>query len=388
MSKKRVEYSDTFKAEAIAKVKENNGNISQTAKELGIPMNTLANWHRKAERGVLAGTQNYNSELIAALDEIKDLKKTTKNRSRGTRNSKKGNGVLCQESIAKYAFMQENRLKYCIQRMATVFEVSLSGYYDWLKRGMSKRKQHHNRCELLVKSAHMDTQQSYGHERLHQHLTSQGHDISLYMVRQIKQEHGIYCKRHKRSKVTTDSNHNKPVYPNLLEQQFDVAAPNIAWVSDITYIWTNEGWVYLAAFKDLYSKEIVGYALNKRMTADLVCEALNNAIKYKRPARGLIVHSDRGSQYCSHQYHQIIDKYGFAGSMSRKGNCYDNAPIESFWGQLKNELIYHKVYETRDEAIKDVVRYIEIFYNRQRIQKGLGFKSPTQVFQDFYRQAA
>ncbi|HBH33275.1 MAG TPA: IS3-like element ISPssp1 family transposase [Psychrobacter sp.] len=388
MSKKRVEYSDTFKAEAIAKVKENNGNISQTAKELGIPMNTLANWHRKAERGVLAGTQNYNSELIAALDEIKDLKKQLRIAQEEREIPKKGNGVLCQESIAKYAFMQENRLKYCIQRMATVFEVSLSGYYDWLKRGMSKRKQHHNRCELLVKSAHMDTQQSYGHERLHQHLTSQGHDISLYMVRQIKQEHGIYCKRHKRSKVTTDSNHNKPVYPNLLEQQFDVAAPNITWVSDITYIWTNEGWVYLAAFKDLYSKEIVGYALNKRMTADLVCEALNNAIKYKRPARGLIVHSDRGSQYCSHQYRQIIDKYGFAGSMSRKGNCYDNAPIESFWGQLKNELIYHKVYETRDEAIKDVVRYIEIFYNRQRIQKGLGFKSPTQVFQDFYRQAA
>ncbi|MCC3307637.1 IS3-like element ISPssp1 family transposase [Psychrobacter sanguinis] len=388
MSKKRVEYSDTFKAEAIAKVKENNGNISQTAKELGIPMNTLANWHRKAERGVLAGTQNYNSELIAALDEIKDLKKQLRIAQEEREIPKKGNGVLCQESIAKYAFMQENRLKYCIQRMATVFEVSLSGYYDWLKRGMSKRKQHHNRCELLVKSAHMDTQQSYGHERLHQHLTSQGHDISLYMVRQIKQEHGIYCKRHKRSKVTTDSNHNKPVYPNLLEQQFDVAAPNITWVSDITYIWTNEGWVYLAAFKDLYSKEIVGYALNKRMTADLVCEALNNAIKYKRPARGLIVHSDRGSQYCSHQYRQIIDKYGFAGSMSRKGNCYDNAPIESFWGQLKNELIYHKVYETRDEAIKDVVRYIEIFYDRQRIQKGLGFKSPTQVFQDFYRQAA
>ena len=120
-------------------------------------------------------------------------------------------------------------------------------------------------------------------------------------------------------KVTTDSNHNKPVYPKLLEQQFDVTAPNVAWISYITYIWTNEGWVYLAAVKDLYSKEIVGYALNKRMTANLVCEALNNAIKYKRPARGLIVHSDRGIQYCSYQYHQIIEKHGFAGSMSRKG---------------------------------------------------------------------
>ena len=119
------------------------------------------------------------------------------------------------------------------------------------------------------------------------------------------------------------------------------------------------------------------------MTADLVCEALNNAIKYKRPARGLIVHSDRGSQYCSHQYRQTIEKQGFTGSMSRKGNCYDNAPIESFWGQLKNELIYHKVYETRDEAIKDVVRYIEIFYNRQRIQKGLGFKPPAGVSKTF-----
>jgi transposase InsO family protein len=124
------------------------------------------------------------------------------------------------------------------------------------------------------------------------------------------------------------------------------------------------------------------------MTADLVCQALSNAIKYKRPARGLIVHSDRGSQYCSHQYRQIIDKHGFRGSMSRRGNCYDNAPIESFWGQLKNELVYHKAYETREDAIKDVTRYIEIFYNRQRIQKGLGFRPPAQVLRDFYRQAA
>lgn len=284
--------------------------------------------------------------------------------------------------------MKKHQTEHSTSRMAKVLEVSLSGYYDWLKRDISPREQHKNRCELLVKSAHIDTQESYGHERLHQHLTNQGHDISLYMVRQIKQKNGIYCKRHKRFKTTTDSNHDKPVYDNLLKQEFDVTAPNTAWVSDITYLWTNEGWVYLAALKDLYSKEIVGYALNKRMTADLVCEALNNAIKYKRPAKELIVHSDRGSQYCSHQYRQIIAKHGFNGSMSRKGNCYDNAPIESFWGQLKNELVYHKIYETRQQAIADVTRYIEIFYNRQRIQKGLGFKSPAQVVQDFYRQAA
>ena len=170
-------------------------------------------------------------------------------------------------------------------------------------------------------------------------------------------------------------------------------------VSDITYIWTNEGWVYLAAVKDLYSKEIVGHALNKRMTADLVCQALGNAIKYKRPARGLIMHSDRGSKYCSYQYCRIIQKHGFAGSISRKGtrakqcfaiprSCYDNAPIESFLGEKqcfarKNELVYHKIYETRQQAIVDVTRYIEIFYNRQRIQKGLGFKSPAGVSRSF-----
>ena len=277
---------------------------------------------------------------------------------------------------------------YHLLDFITIFEVSLSGYYDWLKRDISLRAQHKNRCELLVKSAHIDTQQSYGYERLHQHLNQQGHDISSYMVRKIKQQHGIYCKRHKRFKTTTDSNHSKPIYDNVLKQDFTVSAPNMAWVSDITYLWTNEGWVYLAAVKDLYSKEIVGYAINKRMTADLVCQALTNAIKYKRPTKGLIVHSDRGSQYCSHQYRQIIAKHGLEGSMSRRGNCYDNAPIESFWGQMKNELIYHKVYETRQQVIADVTRYIELFYNRQRIQKGLGFKSPAQVFQDFYRQAA
>ncbi len=272
--------------------------------------------------------------------------------------------------------------------MCHVLDVKPSSYYNWINRGVSNQQIHRNQCELLVRVAHDETKQRYGYERLHAYLTRQGYAISKYMVRRIKEECGIKCRRHKRFKVTTNSNHNKLIYPNLLDQKFDTSRPNEAWVSDITYIWTDEGWLYLAGVKDLYTKELVGYAINKRMTADLVCRALNIAVKNKRPTKGLIVHSDRGSQYCSHAYHKIIKQHQFTGSMSGKGNCFDNAPIESFWGVLKNELVYHEDYKTRFEAISDIIGYIELYYNQTRIQKGLAYKSPRQVWFDYYRQAA
>ena len=169
--------------------------------------------------------------------------------------------------------------------MCRVLSVKPSSYYDWLSRDISEQQVHRNQCELLVKAAHSETKERYGYERLHATLTEQGHDISLYMVRSIKEEHNIKCYRHKRFKVTTNSNHNKLIYPNHLEQKFNANRPNEAWVSDITYIWTDEGWLYLAGVKDLYTKELVGYAINKRMTADLVCRALNMTIKNKRPSQ-------------------------------------------------------------------------------------------------------
>ncbi|SUD89743.1 Integrase core domain [Psychrobacter phenylpyruvicus] len=187
--------------------------------------------------------------------------------------------------------------------------------------------------------------------------------------RSIKEEHDIKCRRHKRFKVTTDSDHNKRGYPNLLKQQFGVNRPNCVWVSDITYVWTDEGWLYAAGVKDLYTKELVGYAMGKRMTADLVCKALNKAIKDKRPSQELIVHSDIGGQYCSNKYRKIISRHGFKGSMSAKGNCFDNAPIENFWGVLKNELVYHHNYKTRFEAINSIMKYIEFYYNEERLAK-------------------
>ena len=177
--------------------------------------------------------------------------------------------------------------------MCGVLKVKPSSYYDWISRDISDQQIHRNQSELLVRAAHSESKEHYGYERLHAKLMEQGHNISLYMVISIREEHGIKCKGHKRFKVTTDSNHNKLVYPNVLDQKFDASRPNQAWVSDITYILTLEGWLYLAGVKDLYTKELVGYAINKRMTADLVCRALNMAIKNKGPSQGLIVQSDR-----------------------------------------------------------------------------------------------
>ncbi|MGP5495463.1 IS3 family transposase [Psychrobacter celer] len=388
MTKKIRTYSDEFKAEAVKKISDNNGNISATAKQLGIAMQTLSNWNNKANQGKLVGTAQYDPDLMTALQEIKQLKRQLKVAEEEREIPKKGHGVLCKAQLVKYAFIKDNQQVFSISSMCRVLQVKPSSYYDWLGRHISCQQVHRNQCELLVKAAHNETKERYGVDRLHAHLSEQGHDISLYMVRSIKEEHGIKCRRHKRFKVTTDSNHNKLVYPNVLDQKFDAKRPNESWVSDITYIWTHEGWLYLAGVKDLYTKELVGYAINKRMTADLVCRALNMAIKNKRPSKGLIVHSDRGSQYCSHAYHKIIKQHQFTGSMSGRGNCFDNAPIESFWGVLKNELVYHQDYKTRFTAISDIIGYIELYYNQTRIQKGLSYKSPRQVWFDYYRQAA
>lgn len=388
MTKKLRTYSNEFKAEAVKKIADNNGNISATAKQLGIAMQTLSNWHNKANQGKLVGTEQYDPDLMSALQEIKQLKRQLKVAEEEREILKKGDRVLREKQPVKYAFIKDNRQIFSTTTMCRVLSVKPSSYYDWLSRDISEQQVHRNQCELLVKAAHSEMKERYGVDRLHAHLSKQGHNISLYMVRSIKEEHGIKCRRHKRFKVTTDSNHNKLVYDNVLDQRFDAKRPNEAWVSDITYIWTAEGWLYLAGVKDLYTKELVGYAINKRMTADLVCRALNMAIKNKRPTQGLIVHSDRGSQYCSHAYHKIIEQHKFTGSMSGKGNCYDNAPIESFWGVLKNELVYHQDYKTRFAATSDIIGYIELYYNQTRIQKGLGYRAPRQVWFDYYRQAA
>jgi len=280
--------------------------------------------------------------------------------------------------------MKEMRLNYPVHLLKRVLSVSAGGYYDWLDRPLSKWAREETRLEVEIRAADKRTRQVYGAEKLQHDLAAHGIRVGICRIKRIRRKLGIRCKQKRKFKATTNSRHTLPVAENILEQQFKVAAPNKVWVSDITYVPTDEGWLYVAAHKDLFSADIVGYAMGERLTRNLVSQSLFKAVAAKRPAKGLIHHSDRGSQYCSHEYRNILERFGLKASMSRKGNCYDNAPMESFWGTLKQELVHHRRYSTRREAIRYITEYIEIFYKRQRLQPGLGFLSPAVFEQRYY----
>jgi putative transposase len=280
--------------------------------------------------------------------------------------------------------MKEMRLNYPVHLLKRVLSVSAGGYYDWLDRPLSNWAREESRLEVEIRAADKRTRQVYGAEKLQYDLAKHGIRVGICRIKRIRRKLGIRCKQKRKFKATTNSKHTFPVADNILGQRFKVVAPNKVWVSDITYVPTDEGWLYVAAHKDLFTADIVGYAMGERLTRNLVSQSLFKAVAAKRPAKGLIHHSDRGSQYCSHEYRNILERFGLKASMSRKGNCYDNAPMESFWGTLKQELVHHHRYRTRQEAIRDITEYIEIFYNRQRLQPGLGFLSPVVFEQRYY----
>jgi putative transposase len=280
--------------------------------------------------------------------------------------------------------MQELRLKYPVPLMSRLLGVSTSGYYAWQGRPLSRHDREELRLEVEIKAAHKRTRQVYGPERLQNDLREHGIQVGICRIKRIRRKLGLRCKQKRKFKATTYSKHGLPVAENILNQQFQVTAPNEVWVSDITYVPTDEGWLYLAGHKDLYNGEVVGYAMGERMTKNLVSQSFFRAVGAQRPAKGLMHHSDRGSQYCSLEYRQLLEHYGVQVSMSGKGNCFDNAPMESFWGMLKQELIYQCHFKTRQQARQAITEYIEIFYNRQRIQAKLGFLSPVAYVQKYY----
>jgi len=279
--------------------------------------------------------------------------------------------------------MKKQRLYYTIPFMCRMLNVSPSGYYAWLKCPVSERAREEARLEIEVKAAHKRNREVAGPDTIQRDLAEHGIKVGICRIRKIRKKLGIRCKQVKKFKATTNSKHKLPVAENILGQNFRADAPDQVWVSDITYIPTNEGWLYCAAHKDLFNGEIVGYALGSRMTRNLVIKSLLMAVRIKKPEPCLINHSDRGSQYCSHKYQKLLKQFGMKSSMSRKGNCYDNAPMESFWGTLKNELVYHQRYKTREQAIREITEYIEVFYNRQRRQKRLGYLSPVAYRRQF-----
>ena len=280
--------------------------------------------------------------------------------------------------------MKDLRLKYPLPVMRRIMSVSASGYYAWLDRPLSEWAREEIRLEVEIRAAHTRTRQTYGAERLQYDLAEHGIRVGICRIKRIRRKLGLRCKQKRKFKVTTDSRHTLPVAENLLGQQFKVYKPNTVWVSDITYVPTGEGWLYLAGHKDLFTGEIVGYAMGERMSRNLVSQSLFRAVLAKRPAHGLIHHSDRGSQYCSQEYTHTLEQCGLQALMSGRGNCFDNAPMESFWGTLKQELIHHRRYRNRQEAMRDITEYIEIFYNRQRLQARLGFLSPAAFAHKYY----
>jgi transposase InsO family protein len=268
--------------------------------------------------------------------------------------------------------------------MRRIMSVSASGYYAWLDRPLSKRALEEMWLEVEIRAAHKRTRQTYGPERLQHDLAEHGIQVGICRIKRIRRKLGLRCKQQRKFKATTDSRHTLPVAENILGQQFVAYEPNAVWVSDITYVPTDEGWLYLAGHKDLFNGEVVGYAMGERLSRNLVSQSLLRAVATKRPDKGLLHHSDRGSQYCSHEYRNLLGQFGLEASMGRRGNCFDNAPMESFWGTLKQELIHHRHYKSRQEATADITEYIEIFYNRQRRQERLGYLSPVAYAQKYY----
>ena len=262
--------------------------------------------------------------------------------------------------------------------LCRVMGVSRSGYYIYLK-GLNKPIQAEQvKLDAAVKDIFKEVHGNYGSRRMSEALRKREFSVGRHQARSLMKKLDLTVISPKRFKATTNSKHKYDVAPNVLNREFNVTQPNSAWVVDITYIWTKEGWLYLAAVLDLYSRRIVGWAIEKRMTADLTLEALRMAWWSRRPGKGLIHHSDRGSQYASHEYQKELTNYGMICSMSRKGNCWDNAVMERFFRSLKSERVDHKVYSTRKEARVDIIDYIVMFYNSNRLHSYLNYQSPIE----------
>jgi putative transposase len=278
----------------------------------------------------------------------------------------------------RYSFVKDNSGQFPTRTMCDVLGVSPSGYYHWLNRPTSARAIRHDLILAQIKRVHFGKDGIYGYRRVYEQLLADGVDCSESVVYYLMRKNRIKAKKKRRFVVTTDSRHCLPISPNLLERDFDVTGPNQVWVGDITYIPTDEGWLYLATVIDLFNRGVVGWSMSERIRKSLVLDAQKMAIRARQPGPGLIMHTDRGSQYASGRFQQLLKQNRMLSSMSRKGDPWDNAVAESYFKSLKTERIHWRHYRTRDEARRDIFQYIEVFYNRQRLHSKLGYQSPVQ----------
>jgi len=266
-----------------------------------------------------------------------------------------------------------------VAKLCKVLLVSRSGYYAWENRPKSKRAVENEMITAMIKDIHEKKRGIYGSRKITAEIRRKK-PVNHKRIERLMKEAGVRSKIAKKFKATTDSKHNLPVAANLLNRAFTAEKPNQKMVSDITYLWTDEGWLYIAAVMDLYGQKVVGLSMGDRMTKNLVTNALMSAWLHGGRRRGVLIHSDRGSQYCSNDYQTLLKRYGFTCSMSRKGNCWDNAPMETFWGKMKFEWLYGRRFSTRDQARAAVFGYVQIFYNRHRLHESNGYLTPEEYY--------
>lgn len=278
----------------------------------------------------------------------------------------------------KYAFIRAHSKQYKVSRLCEVLEVSSSGYYDWRDRPESARAKRNRQLVTMIQVFHKSSRETYGSPRIHQDLVASGECVGLNRVAKLMSQNGIRSKMAKKFAVTTDSKHTLQPAPDRLKRQFSVDAPDRAWVSDTTFIPTRQGWLYLAVVIELYSRQVLGWAMGSRNNARLIQDALTMALWRRSKTGSVIMHSDQGSTYASADYQRLLKDNTLLCSMSRKGECLDNAVAESFFGTLKTELVDHEDYRTKEDAKRSLFEYIEIFYNRRRRHSYLGYVSPAE----------
>ncbi|HHN8406369.1 TPA: IS3 family transposase [Morganella morganii] len=378
MSGKR--YPEEFKIEAVKQVIDRGHSVSSVATRLDITTHSLYAWIKK-----YGPDSSTNKEQSDAQTEIRRLQKELKRVTDERDIFKKSRGVLRKAVRLRYAFIRDNSRCWPVRLLCRVLDVHPSGFYAWFKQPYSQRHQVDLRLTGQIKQFWLESGCVYGYRKIHLDLRDSGQQCGVNRVWRLMNRAGIKAQVGYRS-PRAHKGEVSIVSPNRLQRQFNPDAPDERWVTDITYIRTHEGWLYLAVVVDLFSRKIIGWSMQSRMTKDIVLNALLMAIWRRNPLKQVLVHSDQGSQYTSHEWQSFLKSHGLEGSMSRRGNCHDNAVAESFFQLLKRERIKKKIYGTREEARSDIFDYIEMFYNSKRRHGSSNQMSPTEYENQYYQR--
>ncbi|ENL1645244.1 IS3 family transposase [Klebsiella michiganensis] len=378
MSGKR--YPEEFKIEAVKQVVDRGYSVASVATRLDITTHSLYAWIKKY--GPDSSTNKEQSDAQAEIRRLqKELKRVTDERD----ILKKAGGVLRKAVRLRYAFIRDNSCCWPVRLLCRVLDVHPSGFYAWLQQPHSQRHQADRRLTGQIKQFWLESGCVYGYRKIHLDLRDSGQQCGVNRVWRLMKRVGIKAQVGYRS-PRARKGEASIVSPNRLQRQFNPDAPDERWVTDITYIRTHEGWLYLAVVVDLFSRKIIGWSMQSRMTKDIVLNALLMAVWRRNPEKQVLVHSDQGSQYTSHEWQSFLKSHGLEGSISRRGNCHDNAVAESFFQLLKRERIKKKIYGTREEARSDIFDYIEMFYNSKRRHGSSEQMSPTEYEKQYYQR--